>query len=263
MNANFRTDLKESLALFQPRGGGSLPHSDGWGVAVHMGEQTVVVKEPEPAASSALFSLLRILDIQGETIIAHIRKANPSTIGRRYENTHPFKRKLGRTTWVFAHNGQLPGIERESLSWCQPAGSTDSERAFCLLLEAIGREGDEKEHENAPVWLTEVLRVVTDSIAGYGEFNYIMSNGESLFVHAHTYLHHLRRQCECATGGGRVSIVATQPLTPDEPWICLVPNSLLAFRQGEQIFSARTRVAAPAEAWERQHRLAASMQCLS
>ena len=77
--------------------------------------------------------------------IGHIGKANPPNIGRASANTHPFSRELSGRSWVFAHNGKLPGLKENSgftLGRFQPIGETDSEHAFCYLLDQIVQAND-------------------------------------------------------------------------------------------------------------------------
>ena len=41
---------------------------------------------------------------------------------------------------LFAHNGMLPGIERDDrfrARWARPVGDTDSEYAFCALIDRM------------------------------------------------------------------------------------------------------------------------------
>ncbi|MCK9514453.1 MAG: class II glutamine amidotransferase [Ottowia sp.] len=262
MSASFDTELKNSLAAFQPRGGQTRPHADGWGIAIYSAGSgdPALVKEPEPAASSALFGLVRRLDMKGRTIIAHIRKANPPATGLSYQNTHPFKRSALGRTWVFAHNGKLPGIEHVPLRHHRPIGSTDSEHAFYLILDALqeesdddtGRLGDEQH-------FASVLERITTRINHYGEFNYLISDGTYVAAHAHTYLHILSRSCVPCGNLEQVTLVATHPLTDEERWTCLVPNTLTLLRAGSVVHQVRTAGPASVQAWEAQERLNASV----
>lgn len=71
-------------------------------------------------------------------VIAHIRRA---TAGERsYRNTQPFARELAGRMHLFAHNGWLPDIDRLPefrSSRFHAVGETDSERAFCILLDRL------------------------------------------------------------------------------------------------------------------------------
>ena len=69
-------------------------------------------------------------------MIAHIRHATRGADS--LANTQPFVRELGGRVHVFAHNGHSgEAIPADALSGqCyQPIGETDSEAAFCHLMQ--------------------------------------------------------------------------------------------------------------------------------
>ena len=72
--------------------------------------------------------------IKSEVVIGHIRHANVGKVS--LVNTHPFVRELWGQHWCFAHNGQLADFEPPKGIY-RPVGDTDSERAFCDLLNRI------------------------------------------------------------------------------------------------------------------------------
>ncbi|MFT3816626.1 MAG: class II glutamine amidotransferase [Rubrivivax sp.] len=48
-----------------------------------------------------------------------------------------FERPWAGRRWLFAHNGDLKNFEPELDDGPQPHGQTDSERAFCWLLQEL------------------------------------------------------------------------------------------------------------------------------
>lgn len=68
-------------------------------------------------------------------MIAHIRKATQGKI--TLENSHPFIRELWGRHWIFAHNGDLHDFDPPLSGRFTPVGNTDSERAFCYLLDQL------------------------------------------------------------------------------------------------------------------------------
>jgi glutamine amidotransferase len=71
-------------------------------------------------------------------VIAHTRRATRGT--RSYPNAQPFIRELAGRIHLFAHNGDLPGIFESKAFQPErfnPIGETDSERAFCVLLDRM------------------------------------------------------------------------------------------------------------------------------
>ena len=105
-----------------------------------------------------------------------------------FANTHPFIRELGGQRHVFAHNGSLPQIWNQmslQTGRFRPIGETDSEYAFCLLLERLiplWRQGKE------PPPLQDRLDIISQvarDLRSLGQINFLYSDGETLFVHAH------------------------------------------------------------------------------
>ena len=242
MSAKFPTDVNRSLALLRPRGGEIGPHADGWGLAFYEGRAARVFKEAVPAAESRCLAFISEYDFQSATVIAHIRKANPPEIGRAPANTHPFERELGGRSWVFAHNGKLPGIReapRFALRRFHPMGETDSEHAFCFLLDRLAEGLAESQAEPTAHELNRILREPVAVLAKLGEFNFLLSDGRHLVAHAHTRLHRLRRTCQEHRCAQAVALVATTPLT-EEPWVPLAPHILHLFADGEEVGSATT-----------------------
>ena len=216
-----------------PRGGEIAPHSDGRGVAFYEGRAARVFKDPVPAAESGCLAFISGYGFQSRIVVGHIRRANPATFGRTSANTHPFDRELGGRSWVFAHNGRLDGL-RDDPTFAPrrflPIGETDSELAFCLLLDAIARCGCGTNFSGSGV--VEEIRAVLEDLSRIGEFNFLMSDGERLFVHAHTHLYMLHRSCRVAGCEQEVALLATSPLT-EEPWTPLA--RLHVFAEGREL----------------------------
>lgn len=239
MSANAPTDVNHSLALLKPRGGELGPHSDGWGVAFYDGRAARIFKEPIPAAESRCLAFIAEYDFQSATVIAHICKANPAKFGHTSANTHPFEREFGGRSWVFAHNGKLPGLRNApefALDRFKPLGDTDSEYAFCILLGAIAREVEHHQMEISDQAVAELIQPLVSKLREFGEFNFLMSNGEFLIAHAHTNLYALERSCGPNCGKQEVLLLATSPLT-DEPWVELKPGSLHIYVKGREVCS--------------------------
>ena len=169
-------------------------------------------------------------------MIAHIRRANPSVFGRATANTHPFEREWNGRSWVFAHNGKLPGLR--GMKVCpdnrfRPLGDTDSELAFCFILDTIAR-GIGRDNHFSPAMLANTIQPVVDELATFGEFNFILSDGECLYVNAHTNLHWLQRAGSAESNAHKMILLATAPLTA-EPWLAVTPGRIHIYRDGEDI----------------------------
>lgn len=240
MNAEAPTEVGAYLASLKPRGGLTGPHADGWGVAYYEDRASRIFKDSAPAADSIYLSLLAEHGFKSSMVLAHIRKANPSVFGRATANTHPFEREWRGKSWVFAHNGKLPGLKESGLcanSRFQPVGDTDSELVFCYLMELIAQAMETKSLLE-PTELVDTLRPTINSIADMGEFNFILSDGSHLFAHAHTNLYVLQKDIPLHGGSSSATYLATQPLT-EESWLPLPASSLHVFTNGMFVSAAK------------------------
>ena len=108
------------------------------------------------------------------------------------ENCHPFVRELWGRYWVFAHNGDLKDFHPRLHGSFRPVGSTDSERAFCWLMQELA-----KSHAGVPSVdeLTLTLRELAAAAgARTAPSTVCCRNGQALWAHGSTQLHWLQRQ---------------------------------------------------------------------
>lgn len=228
MSSERPVGVRGPLSLFRMRGGETADNPDGWGLAYVEGDAVRIRKAPEAAARSALF--MELADkIHSRLVIAHVRKANPPT-AHTVENTHPFMRACCGRDWVFAHNGKVPELlvpqgcchPRQA----RPDGDTDSERAFCYLLEEIAAiEATPSEATGA--WL-ETLALRSAAIAEYGQFNFLMTEGEHLIAYGHDRLYSQQR----TEAGAPSVIIASAPLPDGDAWEAFLPGELRVYRDG-------------------------------
>jgi glutamine amidotransferase len=245
MNCNVPTDIVFSFTGFATRGGRTDVHADGWGIAFFEGAGVRHFVDYEAAVASPIAALIKSYPIKSKNVIAHIRKATQGRIA--LENCHPFMRELWGRYWVFAHNGDLKDFTPELNGAFRCVGTTDSEWAFCYLLQQLRRRfGD------APPSLPELtaaLKDLCDEIASHGTFNMMLSDGSALFVHCSTKLHYIVRQYPFATAKlsdedmsvdfstvttprDRVAVIVTEPLTTNEVWTPLAAGELKVFVDG-------------------------------
>src|SRR6185369_12141779 len=135
MECNVPTDIVFSFSGLRQRGGRTGPHGDGWGLAFYEERAARVFLEPTAAANSPLARFLSEHPIKTKLAIGHVRQKTrgPTSLA----NTHPFVRELWGRHFVFAHNGTLRTVRRHALGRFHPIGTTDSEHAFCVLLERL------------------------------------------------------------------------------------------------------------------------------
>ena len=135
MNCNTPTDIVFSFEGFRLRGGLTDHHADGFGIGFFEGRGVRLFHDDKPSAHSPVADLVRAYQIKSENVIAHIRKATQGQTS--LANTHPFMRELWGEYWLFAHNGHLKHFYPAPGDYYCPVGNTDSERAFCHILEQL------------------------------------------------------------------------------------------------------------------------------
>ena len=164
-------------------------HADGWGIAFFEGKGMRMFVDHLSAAASPIAEFLQKYPIKSRNIIAHVRKATYGEVN--LQNAHPFTRELWGRHWVFAHNGDLHHYAPNLHSHFHPVGTTDSEQAFCWLMQELA-----KSHASLPSIeeLTHTLRELIPQISSHGTFNFLLSNGDALWAHCSTKLHYLVRQ---------------------------------------------------------------------
>jgi len=257
MSARFPTTIHLSLDELARHGGATGPHRDGWGLAFEQEGDALLLREPEAASESRWLSFMAHHELRSTAVLAHIRRATQGP--RLLRNTQPFVRELGGRVHVFAHNGMSPGIEADPSFPARRflrVGDTDSEHAFCALLERL-----------APQWgrglpsledrLTEVVAFAAD-LRLLGPANFLYSDGDAIFAHGHRRrddsgeirppgLHVLCRRCTAGSDGvplagvsiareadQEVALLASVPLSA-EPWTPLVEGEVVVLREGRVV----------------------------
>jgi predicted glutamine amidotransferase len=232
LSSNKKVNIQLSLREFRKRG---IENSHGWGFAFYQDRDWNVIKKTYS---------LSIENVKGDEfkfkskmIIGHVRYS--SCGNRAHQNTHPFK----KNGWVFAHNGTVKEIMNKSeykLENIKPEGETDSEYAFCYLLEKIN---------NKSVSIRKTLFDEARKIKQHGNFNFLLSDGEILYAHGDNSLHYVQREApfeivtledeqysinlnEIKDADEKAVIIATEPLTENEDWKKFVGVKI--FRNGEE-----------------------------
>lgn len=248
MNCNTPTDIVFSFEGFRRRGGLTDDHADGFGIAFFEDKGVRMFHDDKPSANSPVADLVKAYQIKSKHVIAHIRKATQGKI--TLANTHPFIRELWGKYWVFAHNGNLEKFKTLTGEFFNPVGDTDSEQAFCFLLEHLRQKF---KTEPPAAQLFAEIKELTQTIRSHGTFNFILSNGNVMLVHCSTQLHYIVRQApfgeahlsdddvrvdfaKKTTLHDRVAIIATLPLTNNEVWTSFTAGELLCFKDGAIVF---------------------------
>ena len=248
MSASVPTDIVFSFTGLMQRGGRTGPHRDGWGIAFYEGRGLRLFQDPAASSESEVARLVQRYPIKSETVIGHIRQANVGRVS--LANTHPFVRELWGRNWCFAHNGQLTDFQPQT-GFYRPVGDTDSEAAFCDVLNQVRQAFPE------PVAVDVLLPELVAASARFsqqGVFNCLLSNGDWLFSFCSTKLVCITRRAPFGpaqlkdaeltvdftaetTPTDVVTVIATEALTANEPWTLFAPGEWRLWRAGECVAS--------------------------
>jgi len=249
--------LTFSLRTLASRGAEAGTTHDGWGVAFYQGHDAALFREPRAAADSVLVRYLEDHGPSTNLAISHIRHATRGAVS--FSNTQPFMRELGGRLHVFAHNGDLPGIEESAVLAMGPyrqVGQTDSEHAFCALLARMRTLWQGAGLPSLQSRMSLLAAFAAD-LRALGPANFLYADGDALFAHSHRRLQPasgraeppglwvLQRHCapddSVPVRDAGVSIVradqaacfiASVPLT-EEAWKPLAEGELVAVGCGE------------------------------
>ncbi len=250
MSANTPTDICFSFTGLMERGGRTGPHRDGWGIVFYEGKGARAFHDPNPSAQSPLACWVKEYPIKSQIVLSHIRQANVGSTS--LENTHPFQRELWGRSFSFAHNGQIPDvIKNKKLEFYLPIGDTDSEHAFCWILDQL-RFKHPAPPKNCHDWIALVADACSE-LAKLGVFNMLLSDGEHLLSFCTSKLYWISRQAPFnqaslkdteltvnfakeTTDSDLVTIIATEPLTQNESWSPYQSGEFRAFLHGDSIY---------------------------
>ena len=265
MSSLLDADVNLSLEEFSRHGGLDGPHKDGWGIAWYAERDVRLVKETEPAAGSACVRFIREHPFSSSLVVSHIRKATQGEPALR--NCQPFVRELGGAMHVFAHNGHLAQTrlrQRLVLGAFRPVGETDSEWAFCALLERLSKLWRGARRAPPLAQRFAIVAAFARDIRALGPANFLYADGDALFAHGHRRVHadggirppglHLLSR-RCRAGEGRlvteglsidsrgvgeqhVVLLASVPLTEEPGWRPLDEGELICARRGKLTSSA-------------------------
>lgn len=249
MNSKNPADIGFSFTGFRSRGGLTDDHIDGFGVAYFEPTGLRLYCDNRAAIESPLAELVSQTKVKATNTIVHLRKSDDQLLC----NAHPFTRELWGEAWVFSHNGKMTikdapdtdPIHQGTSHYC-PVGDTDSEFAFCYLLNQLK---DNFEHKPDDETLFDFLKEQCRFLAQYGLFNCLISNGDWLLAYATTLLFYVKRQAPFGMAtlidvdvtmdfkainesDDTMTVLATTPLTGNEKWHQLAVNECVIFKDG-------------------------------
>jgi glutamine amidotransferase len=256
MSSRVPATVSLSLEEFSRHGGLTDKHKDGWGIAYYHDRDALLIREPGAASNSAYMQFVKSGAFSSTLVISHIRRATIGAVALR--NTQPFARELAGRLHVFAHNGMLSatlGKNRPVPGCFHPIGDTDSEYAFCLLMDQLSRIWTDP---GKPPSLDDRMGVVAEFaryVGALGPANFIYCDGEVMIVHGNRRSHpdgihppglyYLCRRCSSESTLAEITgldiesdnavqdivLLASVPLS-DEKWMPLQEGELLLLKEG-------------------------------
>lgn len=232
LSSNKKVDIRFSLKEFKERG---KENYHGFGFVFYKGKKPHIFKKPSSLAYENIED--KNFAFKSKIIIGHVRLASCGK--QSHENTHPFV----INNLSFAHNGTVTSVKKWQLGIFKPEGETDSEYAFCYLLDKIYKKNDIKE-------IYKILSDEAKEIRKLGRFNFLLTNGEYLFAFGDNSLFFVKRKApfqevtlrddgyhlnlkEIKNSQEKAIIVATEPLTKEENWQKI--DGLKLFKDGNEV----------------------------
>ncbi|OGW60210.1 MAG: hypothetical protein A2V83_02360 [Nitrospirae bacterium RBG_16_64_22] len=241
ISSNREVDLNFSFREWRHRGRTN-PH--GYGFACWNTDGPRIVKAASSLFKAGTGDVSEVRAARSRMFLCHVRLATSG--GKDGTNTHPFTARARGRDFVFAHNGTVEGIKLWPLRRHAPAGETDSEHAFLWIMEHI-EDVPEKDFSSS-------LRRLAGEVRRLGRFNFLLSDGKTLWAYADNSLHFAERTppyggelvrlmeegyavslAEVKRPDERAVIVATAPLTDEPGWSGMSPGELLVVRDGAVI----------------------------
>jgi glutamine amidotransferase len=133
------------------------------------------------------------------------------------------------------------------LEFYRPVGTTDSEHAFCWLLDRVRQRFPQPPSRPQTLW--RHIHKLALTLSEHGVFNFLFSDSRYLYAYCSNRLCWLTRRAPFGearlldaevvvdffketTPRDIVTVIATRPLTDNENWVIMQPNSLVIFKHG-------------------------------
>jgi predicted glutamine amidotransferase len=259
LSSNVPATVNVSLPKLAEHGRVSGTYNDGWGVGYYEGPDVRLMKDSAAVGDSEWIQFIANHNLRSQLVIAHTRKATRGTSS--YPNAQPFVRELAGRAHLFAHNGDLPGIFKSNAFRADrfnPIGETDSELAFCVLLDQLAAIWTAPDVTPTLRQRFSIMSSFADELRKLGPANFLYSDGDMLFAHGHRRTHadtgkieapglvSVQRLCQhdaigsAASGlsirgdNQQVVLFASVPLT-NELWAPLAEGELVAACGGQLV----------------------------
>lgn len=255
----FDSASSPSIRLEPPSGEERRSAPRGWGFAWYPAEDkgAAVVKDPNSLGDNSMTRLLSEWKrFRSSIFVCHF--LGPAS-RRTQQDTHPFVRTFAKSSWTFAHNGDLnrgyaARLPLGEAPTHEPLGRTDSEYTFCWLLNSLHARRARCMADVPWATLHQWFRTINNE----GTANFIFSDGQELVAyHDATQfgsLYWIRRTpphenwvlgddkfeidlSDALDVNRSMIVVATKPLS-DEEWTPMQAGQMLVFKGGAVVWDS-------------------------
>lgn len=249
VSAGCKLPAEYLLSHVRHRGGDLFPKAAGWGSASFDGRGLRVSKEFGILSACTRFSGLRGSNYHSHASVFAVTEQSPHR-NLEYVDLQPFEQKHLGSNWAFVHSGTDMILPWSANDTNQMLGSTSSEAAFYHLLSAFPMKIWENPSSTLGQQVAEVLADRVSKLNEGGEFNFLLTNGTQMIVHAHTRLYAQETIQQEAGKDCPVILISSAQLGDDASWTCLPTNTLLVYERGEIVGRAGTTGASDNAVWE-------------
>ena len=189
MSANVPTDICFSFTGLMLRAARPVPTKDGWGSPSMRGQGFRTFRIPN-SAQSPIAKAGPGTAIKSRAVVSHIRWCEPGCVS--LETPTPLPANCGAVTGPLPTMAQLTGYKRLPTGRHRPVGDTDSEHAFCWLLDRLEHKYPKRPANFPPCSATS--RPLCDELRGLRVFNILLSDGEFVMTYCSNNLYWLTRR---------------------------------------------------------------------
>ena len=177
---------------------GAGPHRDGWGIAFYEGRPRALFPRYRTCCEIQMARFLGAHPIKSRAVIAHIRQANAAR--SRSPTPIRFRGNYGAGSGLSPITASCAASESLPLDFYAPIGATDSEHAFCWMLDQLRArfESLPSPKEARPRNCRAKRRW-----RSMGVFNMLLSDGRSLYAYCGKKLSCLTRRAPSAGDADR------------------------------------------------------------
>lgn len=156
----------------------------GWGIAWYQRNEAVAVVHKDPIRRDPSISTTDHLDAASFRSGTIFCKSKQGTQECTHKETQPFVKSFAGSDWTFVHNGYLDKTGLNALlpdesPFLEPLGKTDSELAFCYILQKLHSIGARQLRDVPPT----TLRLWLSALDHLGSADLMLSDSTTILAY--------------------------------------------------------------------------------